>query len=106
MSHKPKGIVSVLDKSGAYSITIADIQDYDIINVTTGAANKVMTLPVGTDAILYKTFQVIKKDSAVGFVEIARSGADTIRGSATSIYAIQKNEAIELINKYKITDNQ
>ena len=91
-------VASVVALSADTSISLAQISNNDIFNVTTGSsANVTITLPEGDDSILYKTFKIIKADSGTKFVAIARSGSDTIRGSATSIYAIQQYEAIELM---------
>lgn len=66
------------------------------ILVTTGSgANVVVTLPdpsVNNGIEL----EILKVDSGTKFVEIAPNGAENIRGSNASIYAIQQFESIKL----------
>jgi len=91
-------INGILSLSSDTTLTTSQIQSNKIINVTTGSSSNVtITLPEGTTDITGYPFKIFKADSGTKFVEIARSGSDTIRGSATSIYAIQENEYIELM---------
>jgi len=77
--------------------TITDKDNAKIWMITTGsAANVTITLP-DCASNHGKIIEIIKADSGTKFVAIARAGSDTIRGSATSIYAIQQHESIKLL---------
>jgi len=85
---------AVASKSTNYTIT--DTDGYGKILVTTGSvANVTMTLPTAADNS-GRILEIIKVDSGTKFVEIAPEGAENIRGSNTSIYAIQEGESIKL----------
>jgi len=89
---------AILTKSSNYTLTNTDIANYKYFHITTGSsANVTITLPQGSSAIENMEIVISKIDSGTKFVKIDRSGSDTIRGSASSIYAIQQFEEIRLI---------
>lgn len=88
--------IAITTKSADYTITSTD--GVNRLLVTTGSsANVVITLP---DASLNsnRTISVIKADTGTKYVEIAKAGSDTIRGSATSIYSTDQYDEIKLIS--------
>lgn len=85
----------VSSKSANYTVTNTD--EIGTLLVTTGSsANVTITLPDASENA-DRVLEVVKVDSGTKFVEIARAGSDTVRGSATSIYAIQQYESIKLV---------
>lgn len=81
-------------KSANYSIL--DNDNIDTFLVTTGSsANVTMTLPDPAQNNA-RVIKFVKADSGTKFVEIAPYSTENIRGSNTSIYAIQMGESIEL----------
>ena len=80
-------------KSGVKAVasadyTILDNDGYSIVNVTTGASDRTMTLPTAADnAGRYIT--IAKADSGAGFVIVDGEGAETINGAATNTLHVQ-----------------
>jgi hypothetical protein len=77
--------VTYSDKSADYTIT--DVDGIRTIGMTTGAADKTVTLPTASDNT-DRIITVKKVDSGAGDVIIDGEGAETIDGSATRTLAI------------------
>ncbi len=76
---------NITAKSSGSPYTV--LGDDDIISVTTGASAYTVTLPASTGN--GRRVVVIKADSGVGAVTVARAGADTIEGATSVSLATQ-----------------
>lgn len=69
---------TVVDASADY--TIRAFIGHLIVNMTTGATNRTVTLPLGSELSAGDEVEVHKVDSGTGKTTVSRSGSDTIDG--------------------------